>query len=612
MRCSAFVGHDEAKLALILNAIDPRCGGVLFVGEKGCGKSALARSLRTILPSGTPFVELPLNVTDEALLGTIAIEDTLRTGARVFQQGIFARAHGGVLFIDDVNLLSPEIVSLILEVQGRGENIVEREGLRMRHPASFILVASMYPEEGDLSPHLLDRFGMCAGFERLTDAGERMSVVRAAICQDQTDADLELTEQIEAARKILLTIAVHDRFLEYIADICINYNVAGHRADLYLLAAARAYAALKGRSDVSRDDINAVAPLVLMHRRRELQPPPPPDQQEEPYPPEHNHEPPPDNQQEQQPEPPQNNTDEQEHDQPPKPHELPPQKEEVFTVGQPFQLKRIAFRKDRLERAASGRRTRTRARNRGGRYVKSVLRKNRDIAIDATLRAAAPFQSVRNRTDVVVINEEDFRYKRKERKMGHLAIFIVDGSGSMGAQKRMVAAKGAVQSLLMDCYQKRDTVAMIVFRKDRAEVVLEPTASVEHAARRLREIPVGGKTPLGAGLLEAYRLLERVGRKRPETRFLIVLITDGRANQSVTEMPPDKEIAHMAALMSEQPGIDIVVVDTEEKGRFTTMDRAAAIASMLGADYYTIDDLKADYLTEIVQKKKMDLFGDLS
>lgn len=602
MRCSSFIGHDEAKLSLLLNAIDPRCGGVLFVGEKGCGKSTLARSLRSILPSGTPFVELPLNVTEEALLGTIAIEDTLRTGARVFQHGLFSRAHGGVLFIDDVNLLSPEIVSLILEVHGRGENIVEREGLRMRHPASFILVASMYPEEGDLSPHLLDRFGMCAGFERLTDAGERMAVVRATICQDQADSDLELTERIEAARKILPKVAVRDRFLEYIADICINYNVAGHRADIYLLAAARAHVAFKGNEDVTREDINTVASLVLMHRRRELQPPPPPEQQEEPPPPEHNQEPPPDKQQEQQPEPPKNNHEEQEHDQPPKPHELPPQKEEVFAVGQQFRLKRIAFRKDRMERAASGRRTRTRARNRGGRYVKSVLRKNRDIAIDATLRAAAPFQSVRKRTDVVVINEEDFRYKRKERKMGHLAIFIVDGSGSMGAQKRMVAAKGAVQSLLIDCYQKRDMVAMIVFRKDRAEVVLEPTASVEHAARRLREIPVGGKTPLGAGLLEAYRLLERGGRKRHETRFLVVLITDGRANQSVTGMPPDEEIARMAALMSQRSGIDIIVVDTEEKGRFTTMDRAASIASKLGADYYTIEDLKADYLVDIVRK----------
>ncbi len=603
MKCSLFVGHDDAKLALILNAIDSRCGGVLFFGEKGCGKSALARSLRSILPSRTPFVELPLNVTEEALLGTIAIEDTLKTGARVFQQGLFSRAHGGVLFIDDINLLSPEIVSLILEVHGREENIVEREGLRMRHPASFILVASLYPEEGDLSPHLLDRFGMCVGFERLNDTKERMAVIKAAAFSDGNSSDAELIKRIETARKALPSVIVSDRSLEYIADICMHYNVAGHRADLYLLASARAYAAFNNKNEVLRDDINAVAPLVLMHRRREIQPPPPPNQQEEPpHPPEHDHELPPDNPQEQQPELPQNNSEERQHDELLKPRELPPQKEEVFTVGQTFRLKRIAFRKDRIERESSGRRTRTRAKNRGGRYVKSVLRQNRDIAIDATLRAAAPFQSIRGRTEVVVINEEDLRYKRKERKMGHLTIFVVDGSGSMGVHKRMVAAKGAVQSLLIDCYQKRDMVSMIVFRKDRAEVVLEPTSSVECAVRRLREIPVGGKTPLGAGLLEAYRLLERVGRKRPETRFLILLITDGRANQSVTGMPLDEEISRMAALMSQQSGIDIVVVDTEEKGRFTTTDLAVQVASMLGADYYTIDDLKADYLVDIVKR----------
>ena len=498
MSCSSFIGHDEAKRTLILNAIDARCGGVLFVGEKGCGKSTLARSLRSILPGGTPFVELPLNVTEDALLGTISIEETLRTGTRVFQAGIFSRAHGGVLFIDDVNLLSPEIVSLVLEVQSRSENVIEREGLSVRHPASFILVASMYPGEGDLSPHLLDRFGMCWGFESLREASQRIAVMRAATDADSPDADWELTRRISSARNMLPQVTVRDRLLEYIADICLTYHVAGHRADIYLLAAARAQAALHGKRDVSREEIDLVVPLVLMHRRRELQPPPPPEQQEEP---ERSQEPPPESQQQHEEPPPPEQQDEEQDEQketPPQPQELPPQDEEVFSVGEPFKMKRLFFRKDRTERAASGRRTRTRARNRGGRYVKSVFRKSRDIAIDATLRAAAPFQRIRNRTDIVVIDEDDFRYKRKERKMGHLAVFVVDGSGSMGAQKRMVAAKGAIQSLLIDCYQKRDLVSMIVFRKDHAEVVLEPTASVEHAARRLREIPVGGKTPLGA------------------------------------------------------------------------------------------------------------------
>ncbi|HSW63439.1 MAG TPA: VWA domain-containing protein [Dissulfurispiraceae bacterium] len=608
MSCSSFVGHDEAKRALVLNAVDPRCGGVLFVGEKGCGKSTLARALRSILPAATPFIELPLNVTEDALLGSTAIEETLRTGNRVFQHGILSRAHGGVLFIDDVNLLSSEIASLVLEVQSRGENVVEREGMSLRHPASFILVATMYPGEGEVSAHLLDRFGMCAGFEHMDESASRIAIIKSALSAGNGDEDRALADAIAKARSILPHVSVRDRLLEYIADICLTYNVAGHRADISMLAAARSQAALHGKREVSREEIDLVAPLVLMHRRRELQPPPPPPPEEQEAPDETDrNQPPPDTKQDQQEDQPQDKDDNQQNDAPPLPQELLPLNEEVFSVGQPFRMKRLFFRKDRIERAASGRRTRTRARNRGGRYVKSVFRQNRSIAIDATLRAAAPYQGVRNRTSVVVIDEDDFRYKRKERKIGHLALFVVDGSGSMGAQKRMVAAKGAIQSLLIDCYQKRDLVSMIVFRKDHAEVVLQPTASVEHAARLLRNIPVGGKTPLGAGLLEAHRLLERVGRKRPETRFLLVLITDGRANQAMTAMTvmtPDEEIVRVSALLREQPGIDIIVVDTEEKGRFTTTDRAASIAAQLEADYYTIDDLKADMLTELVINKK--------
>lgn len=605
MSCSGFVGHAPAKHALALNAVEPRCGGVLFAGEKGSGKSTLGRAFRSILPAATPFVELPLNVTEDALLGSIAVEETLRAGRREFQAGLFSRAHGGVLFIDDIHLLAPEIVALVMEVHGRGENVVEREGMSLRHPSSFILVATLCPGEGEITPHLLDRFGMCAGLDRIEDAESRIEIIKSACGIRKTDQDRALADAIVEARTILPQVVVRDRMLEYVAELCLQYHVAGHRADLALLAAARAEAALHGKREVSREDIERVAPLVLMHRQRELQPMPPPSQnQEPPDEPARKDPPPPQSDQEQFQDPPPEPDDHQRDENPPLPKELPPSAEEVFAVGQPFRMKRLFFRKDRLERAASGRRTSTRSRNRGGRYVKSVFRQSRDIAIDATLRAAAPFQKVRNRTDVVVINDDDFRYKRKERKMGHLVLFVVDGSGSMGAQKRMVAAKGAVQSLLIDCYQKRDLVAMIVFRKDHAEVVLEPTASVEHAARRLREIPVGGKTPLGAGLLEAYRLLERVGRKRPETRFLVVVITDGRANQTITDMAPEDEVAHISALLRERTGIDIMVVDTEEKGRFVTTDRAALLAAQLGADYHTIDDLKAETLTELVMEKR--------
>ena len=192
----------------------------------------------------------------------------------------------------------------------------------------------------------------------------------------------------------------------------------------------------------------------------------------------------------------------------------------MFDTGETFHTKRLSFRKDRLKRLSSGRRTKTRSKDKGGRYVRSIFNAPDDVAIDATIRAAAPYQQVRKRQNMLVIHDRDLRYKQREKKTGHLVIFAVDGSGSMGAQRRMTEAKAAIQSLLMDCYQKRDKVAMIVFRKDKAETVLQPTSSVEHASRTLKEIPTGGKTPLSSGLVEAHALIKRYAKKAPETRFL--------------------------------------------------------------------------------------------
>ena len=267
-------------------------------------------------------------------------------------------------------------------------------------------------------------------------------------------------------------------------------------------------------------------------------------------------------------------------------------------------LKRIAFEKDRLKRTESGRRTKTASCGKSGRYVRSALLDNGDVAIDATLRAAAPFQKARGRNGFLLIKPEDLRFKEREKKTGHLVVFVVDGSGSMGAQKRMVETKGAVQSLLLDCYQKRDKVAFIVFRKDRAEVVLPPTSSFELAAKRLKELPVGGRTPLSAGLLEAYRLVRRTGLQRPRTRCLVVLVTDGRANQGLTPEPVDREIGRMASLLLTVKRTDYIVVDVEDKKSLTKMDLAWRLADRLGARYFRPADLKSDNLTGMVREAK--------
>jgi magnesium chelatase subunit D len=285
-------------------------------------------------------------------------------------------------------------------------------------------------------------------------------------------------------------------------------------------------------------------------------------------------------------------------------------REEVFETGETFGVKRVAFLKDRMKRTGSGRRSKTASSGKSGRYVKSGFFDNGDVAVDATLRAAAPFQKARGRKGVVVIGPEDLRFKEREKKMGHLVVFVVDGSGSMGAQRRMIETKAAVQSLLLDCYRKRDKVALIVFRRDRAEVVLPPTSSLERAAKRLRELPVGGRTPLSAGLLEAYKLVRRSRLQRPLARCLVVTVTDGRANQGLTEGPVEGEIGRIAALLSGLKGTDYMVVDVEDKKSLTRMDLAVGLARRLGARYFRPADLRSDSLTGMVLEAKAAQMGN--
>lgn len=621
MDFSDFVGHADARLALMLNGIEPRCGGVLFAGEKGSGKTTLSRLFARLLPESTSFVNLPLNVTEDALLGTIDIEATIHSGRKVVQRGLLSRAHQGILFIDDVNLLSPESVSLVLEVNGRRENYVEREGLSERQPADFLLIATMDPQEGFLSPHFLDRFGMCVLWESLKEKTDRMAILKKHVANklalDGVShlADEALRNRIQNSRGFLKQVTLSEGVSEYIADTCLENAVSGHRAELFLFYAAKAYAAYRGEKKVTIDHVDTIAPLVLIHRRRNIMPPPEEEsreQEREQQQQEHQHQPEdPQNQQDSQgndPSPQDRNEtspedDDKEFDPIPSPRETA-LREEVFETGEPFRTKRLSFRKDRLRRVSAGRRTKTRSKDKGGRYVKSILRAQDDVAIDAAIRAAAPYQHVRNRRTMLVVRDHDLRYKQREKKTSHLVIFVVDGSGSMGAQKRMTETKAAIQSLLMDCYQKRDKVAMIVFRKDKAEVVLSPTGSVEHASRKLKEIPTGGKTPLSSGLMEAYALINRYAKKAPETRFLLVIITDGRANHTLSALKPKEEIMRIGGLLRDIPCTDYIVVDTEDKSKFMRADLAVPLAQHLDASYYTIEDLKADYLVEMVRMEK--------
>jgi len=600
---SSFISQERAKLALILNAIEPRCGGLLLIGKKGTGKSTLLKAFKHIVSFlKLPFIEVPMNATEEALLGGIDIEETLKQGKRIYQRGLVSKAHGGFLVVEDINLFPTDILSLIFEVQSKGENIVEREGITLREPANFVILATMNPEEGELSSHFLDRFGMCVIMDDIKDKEKRKEIIKLNLQKFLTqDAESEESvKEVLRAKELFKEVKIPKEIEDYIVELVLKSAVSGHRADIFLWYAVKTYTAYLGEREVKKEYVNAVAPFVLLHRKKIIEPPP--SQQEEKG-----------SQREKEKQQEENQEENQEKKETKQEHpissssagtiEKPSQeKEEVFPVGEGFKVKRILLKKDRVIREAWGRRTKTKVKGRGGRFVRSLIQEREDIAISATIRAASPFQIIRGRKDRLIIREEDLRYKEKERKMRHIVIFVVDGSGSMGVEQRMIQTKGAILSLLMDCYQKRDKVAMIVFRKDRAETVLPPTSSHELALKRLKDIPTGGKTPLSAGLMETFNLIKRYKLKEPYSRFLVFLITDGKANVSLSGKPVLEELKSLCSLLSEISSADFVVIDTEKKNKFLRMDIALKVSEWLNAKYYLVEDLKADNILAITKR----------
>ncbi len=635
---SAILGQEDLKKALLLNAVNPRIGGVLVRGEKGTAKSTAVRALGALLAAARNgsggesevVVTLPLNATEEMVAGGIDFQETMKEGRRVFQPGLLAKAHEGILYVDEVNLLDDHLVDIVLDAASSGENRVEREGITLSHPSLFVLAGTMNPEEGELRPQLLDRFGLCVEVHGEADPALRVDLMLRREEFDREPEDFStgyraeeerLGRAIADAQSLLPSVRIPSHLRGFISELCRNSNVAGHRADLVIEQAARANAALRGSREVSVEDVTKVAAFVLVHRRRDPVPPPeqkqqerqeeqPRDEQPRPEQPEEHSE--------EQPQPQEGDESRDDGDEPgneemPQPEngeaaeeEERPENEgqdELFSIGQSFRVRSIATPKDRKMRRGSGKRSRSRVSQKQGRYTKSTMpRDNNDIALDATLRAAAPFQRHRENPNgmAVVLQNEDIREKIREKRLGNLLIFVVDASGSMGARGRMAASKGAVMSLLLDAYQKRDKLAMVSFRKNEAFVNLPVTSSIELAARMLKEMPVGGRTPFSAGLLKGYEIAKNYLRKEPGGRPLIILVTDGKANRAIGQGKPLDEAFTISEKISREERIRFLVVDTEEPG-LVNFGLAKKIAGLLDAWYYRIDDLRADTLVSIVK-----------
>ena len=620
---AAVVGQERVKKALLLNLIDPRIGGVLLCGEKGTAKSTVVRGLAAL--TRQRVVELPLNVTEDMLVGSVDFEKAVRDGVRVFSGGVLERADGQLLYVDEVNLLPDSIVSTLICAAAAGENLVEREGISYRHPCRFALVGTMNPEEGKLRPQFLDRFGLYVEVAGERDVELRCEILRrrlayekdpAAFCRLWQEESRRLSERISHAQALVREIEPEEGIRRLAAEYALRAGCQGNRCELVLVRTAAANAAWEGRKSITREDLKEAALFVLPHRQREAQEP----EREEPPEPERKDEAPeersetPSSTEEQapeepgrEPEPPADGDGGSGEDVPPR--DAPPPEggmapEEELVQGEKVTLLSIlpSLPRDRLTRRGSGRRNKTKSGTDKGRYAAFTAHpspRQHDLALDATLRAAAPYQKQRDHTDcAVAIRSGDLRFKVRESHVGATIIFVVDASGSMGAQKRMKAAKEAILSMLLDSYQKRDKIGLVAFRREGAQTLLDITSSVDLAQKKLQALPTGGRTPLAAGLFQAWQLLRARRRKDPEMLPMVVLVTDGRANRPLWT---DDAVADSlrAAELIRQDGIHAMVIDTEQD--FISLHIAAQVAQAMDADYCKVDDLRGDQLRTIVK-----------
>lgn len=615
---AAIVGQEQVKEALLITLVNPKAGGVLITGEQGTGKSTLVRSLAEILPD-RDIVNLPLNATEDRVFGSLDIEHAVLKGERRFSPGIVAKAHRNVLYIDEFNLLRREIMNAVLDIAAAGVNVVEREGISYRHNASYTIIGTLNPEEGTLPPTVLDRVGLYAAVNREQNVAARAEIVRRILSyerqpglfvqsyQAETDA---VRCQVQQARDLVGSIAVTEDMMHLAAGLCAKAHCAGHRAEIFLLEAAKGIAALAGRVDLLPADLQKAGYYVLPHRRRQEQQTPQDDpieqqeaeQDESPQPPaepQANDTPQPqgsgENTAQPQPDPVDTDPENADHGQGVAPDRT--------DFGSPFPLgqMQITLPQDREVRRGSGKRSLTRTDTRQGRYVQACLPGGpvTDVAFDATLRAAAPYQRSRAKgACCLTIQQQDLRQKVREKRIGNTFLFIVDASGSMGAKQRMRAVKGAVFALLQDAYQKRDQVSLIAFRRQTAEILLPVTRSVELAQKCLQHMPTGGKTPLAEGLYTALTMLQSMQHKDREMQPVIVLITDGRANSGASGSDAITA-ALQAARKIGQAGILSVVIDTEME--FVKLAMAQNVAHAMGAAYFHLQELSEANIIQIVR-----------
>ena len=615
---SAVLGLNHAKTAILIVLVNPRAGGLLISGPRGIGKSTLMRSTQELIER--PWRDIPVSVTEDRLFGTIDTEKAIYSGQKKLYPGIINEADQGVLYLDDANLLREDLLDSILNIAEVGAYQLERDGLSLRCDTSFTVIAAINPESGMLSGACLDQFGLFVNVDNIHDENTRVEILKRTISFEKDCASFcnlwkleneKIKKAIYSAMSLLPKVVVSSAMIQLASVYALKAHVSGHRADIYLIEAARALAALAERRYVLPKDLEKAAEFVLPHRMRKNceQELPQSDELENPD----------KNDIEKDQESENNNlgddgedpsgnhiveaagngsdNDESSSDMPEFPQGADDEKVDPADSHVILPPLWIQNEKKQFTPKGSGKRHITRSDERQGRYVKAGIPKGEthDIAIDATLRAAAPHQKGRRSNGcAVVIRHEDIRRKEREKRTGNIFLFLVDASGSMGARERMKAVKGVVFKMLADAYQKRDRVGMIAFRRDRAEVLLPITRSIEFAQKKLAALPTGGKTPLAQGLIKAEDMLDRLYRQDPLQDPVLILITDGRATNSLNKNTDPVRDALSEAERIGHRHMLAAVIDTESS--FIKLGLAKELAQKMGASYFHVDKISEDRL----------------
>jgi len=635
------VGQQNMRLALILNAIDPSIGGVLICGRRGTGKSTAVRALTNLLSPITgvadcPYfcdptapqwmcndcqpryernetfpltqrpvhlVTLPLNASEDRVAGSFDLGAALASGVSHFAPGLLAASNRGFLYIDEINLLNDHIVDLLLDAAALGVNRVERDTISIAHPARFVLIGTMNPEEGLLRPQLLDRIGLYVEAEDQRDPTNRTQIVEHRLAFDASptnfltqwaEAEQALQVRINRAQQLLSSIQV-SRYLRQTVALLVDrqLHAEGHRGDLVVIRTARALAAWEDRTNVEISDIEQAIGLALPHRARagaaigqQLK---------------------------------------QLFEQLPDATTNVDIPEEIATIDDDIDVDKrgderegaagisrrlrgeqdvaqvqalITVTRDRFTRQEAGRRFLSLTSRRSGRFTRSrQAHPVTDVAFAATIRAAAPYQTVRGRIEgsKLELRPDDLRQKVRERKTRSLLVFVVDGSDSVMARQLMPKTKRILLALLQNAYEKRDRVAMLVFRFAQGRIVLPPTRNFARARRSVEELYIGGCTPLATGLLEGLRLAETERLRDPTTRPILIVLTDGLANIDLSgnmrHDTPTRDALNVAQEIAAHQ-IPTVMIDTNP---YPTVTNEAGekvpgpcreLAQALAADYY--------------------------